>query len=49
VSALELRDLTKYYGNDLGIDGGHAITLLLATVGLIFSAVVAFNRRDISS
>jgi ABC-2 type transport system permease protein len=32
-----------------GIDGGYAVTLLLVTSGLILSAAVVFNRRDISS
>jgi ABC-2 type transport system permease protein len=32
-----------------GIDAGYAVTLILVSVGLILSAVVAFNRRDISS
>jgi ABC-2 type transport system permease protein len=39
-------------GNDPirnGMDRGYAITLLLITICLILSAVVAFNRRDISS
>lgn len=39
-------------GNDPlrnGIDGGYAIRFLLVTIGLISAAVVAFNRRDIST
>ncbi len=39
-------------GNDPlrnGIDGGYAIAHLLVTTGLILAAVIAFNRRDIST
>ncbi len=39
-------------GNDPirnGIDGSYAITLLIVTAVLVASAVIAFNRRDISS
>jgi len=32
-----------------GLDLGYAFTLLLVTIGLLFSAVMAFGHRDISS